>query len=309
MDERHELYVKQLCVLYMIPCDVQNSPRILNELQQFYVQRKSLDEKFVKEITKYQKQYEDIWSGITQVTPDIAIRELALGYTKYWQIMEKLEKIQILQREMNHQSLHWVSTICLASGEVMFSNVDEFDHWQENNLASLREIQESHVRTLEKVWQLQEKLAEYVLRAALRMPCLLQKYTKYFQLSTTGSRIVTNTETTVDGNGNVVLLALFGVDDAVTIERQVCSFCLMDFQQEDTLVRNAAKREATKICTHIFHEEFIAQWMQRSATCSPNCPCCRRPFLINSLHGKVIHNLQSTVTNNNGTLFSPNQLT
>ena len=151
------------------------------------------------------------------------------------------------------------------------------------------------------MWQLQEKLAAYVLRAALRMPCLLQKSTKYFQQSTTGSRIVTNTETTVDGNGNVVLLALFGVDDAVTMERQVGSFCLMDFQQDDTLVRNTAKREATKICTHIFHEEFISQWIQRLAPCNPNCPCCcRRPFLINSLHGKVIHNLQSTVTNNDG---------
>jgi hypothetical protein len=81
-------------------------------------------------------------------------------------------------------------------------------------------------------------------------------------------------------NKSCGLLAQFGDSDSTTtLEHGTCVICLVDFQCEDTIVRNAIREGHTR-CNHMFHDTCIASWIESSQ--KAECPCCRQPFVVKS---------------------------
>jgi Ring finger domain len=278
LEERHELNIDQLSGLHIMSSNTSsNCLRMFENTQQYFDQRLPWDNQVAEEFTNYRKQCVDLWNATKQTTSDIENTEKMQACEMYLRIWDMLEQLQFLHDEISLWSLHYVVRLCLGNFEAVLTNVDMMQQMKDSDLVKMKNLQREFIQTFEKLQQQQEKANEIFLLAADLRPSLLKTHKKCFQSST--GRILMNNETIESRNDNNILLALFGGNDRSTIEGQVCSICLIDFQQDDRVLRNATKL-ATKTCTHIFHEECITKWIQHS-THSSSCPCCRRAFLIN----------------------------
>ena len=272
VEQREEWYMEQLSGKYMVSGIVSSTHQSF--IRQWIDQRPDWENQFLEIIQNYRQQARIMLRDKIPTTPCLNAIEMLQRQEKLTQITNVLEHFILLQAEISLRSHQYTTQLALANFDAKLKIIDEVENRDLKEFMDLEAMQ-----ILDTMHTLQEELDLKIMCTAAETPYLMKKYAKYFQSST--GRIQKSTETTGNGNDAAIWLASFGENDTVTMEHQVCSICLVDFQDEDTLVRNAAKRDATKMCTHIFHETCITQWIQQ-ASHSSNCPCCRRPFLINS---------------------------
>ena len=163
--------------------------------------------------------------------------------------------------------------------------VEQSFHEEDENMESLQ------LQVRRVIEHFRERERYNAVRSAFLQPTTsLADYSKDYRTST--GRILTST--TVDdatqchGVSSVVaahpkdscgLSAQFGDNDMTPIEHGICVICLHEYEQEDTIVRNAISESHTR-CNHLFHETCINSWIESSR--KAECPCCRQPFVVKS---------------------------
>jgi hypothetical protein len=290
IEDHQESNIEQLSGLHMMSTDtLSHCPRILDQLNQYFEFRLHWDEELSAEYSNVFNEYinlrtviRGLWNVEIQTKSDISDRE-TLG-EKYSRKLDKLVQFQRALREIRIWSRQYATRLSLLICETVLANVDVHQYLKENDLVLIRKAKRRDEQTLEMLLQQQQEHAENDTKhehaendtnLASCTTCL-PKETKYFQ-SSTGQTLM-NTKTIENGQVKTSAMAVFGEDDAWTMEDKVCSICLIDFRPNDKVLRNATKL-AAKTCIHIFHAECINKWVQELPQRS-TCPCCRSPFLI-----------------------------
>jgi Ring finger domain len=114
-------------------------------------------------------------------------------------------------------------------------------------------------------------------------------------VETPTNAVTTGTSTTDDHTTSSMIYttADFGNEmiELDTKEGSTCIICLMEYEVNDTIYRNDPK-----ICTHMFHEDCICTWIQRSCgNIQPECPCCRNPIAFIRIIDESISTNTTTV--------------
>lgn len=250
-----------------------NFREIHGKFTEYFQRVTNSDTRLRNKITDFRNKVLRLSSSYKDRIP-IDFPQLSEKWSHFWHMFRQLLLFQH-QVELTNEK-HCLDLIQFFF-DLIVSVTDSEEFYHDRILIEKIRVDSSRVR--EKMKQVQLLLDEEIICQVERTPSLLQKYTKFFQLAS--GRILTKTETNdMIGNDNTKLTALFGENDTMTTIHRVCSICLIDFQQNDQVLRNASKL-ATNTCTHIFHKECITAWIQQS-TGRTNCPCCRRTFLINA---------------------------
>ena len=273
VEKNEEWFINHISGLYMMSGKASSSRYSSERIRLCIDQRPGWEKHFHEVIKAYTKQTHDIVNDQMRRTPCFDHTEIAQRHDKVLQIVNVLDHFLLLGLELSLLSNQCSIQLSLAKIYTKTNDVDKVEM-----RACLELLQKEEMKVLEGMQIMQERVDSHIIYCAAKSSYLIRKYPKYFQPST--GRIQISNETAANGNDKVTWLVSFGENDTVSMERQVCSICLVDFQHDDRVLRNATKQAAIKTCTHIFHEECISKWIEQ-ASHSSSCPCCRRPFLVN----------------------------